>query len=262
MYKRQLVRSPTLNVTKSAMVSDVNGNSLNDSGDVVTYTIEVSNTGNIRLSSVTLSDTLEDAYFTDISSSVMGPVFVSATLGSSEGTILVGEQATYTASVTITPAMLSNGFIANTVVATVSTTAGVVTDSSDDPSTAEDNDPTRTFLQTNPSINITKTVTQTYENGDGFLSPGDVITYTIIVSNTGNLNLLNPQLTDTTVDGAGNALSTSTFTLTNATAGSSLSEILTSGQLTLQMSYTLEQSTVNSGLVSNSIVISLSLIHI
>ena len=48
-----LVRSPTLNVTKSAMVSDVNGNSLNDSGDVVTYTIVVSNTGNIRLSSVT-----------------------------------------------------------------------------------------------------------------------------------------------------------------------------------------------------------------
>ena len=133
---------------------------------------------------------------------------------------------------------------------------GVVSDSSDDPNTAEENDPTRTFLQTNPEINITKTVTQTFENGDGFISPGDVITYTIIVSNTGNLNLLNPQLTDTTVDGAGNILSTSTFTLTNATPGSSLSEILTNGQLTLQMSYTLEQSTVNSGLVSNSIVVS------
>ena len=251
-----LVRSPTLNVTKSATVSDVNGNSLNDSGDVVTYTIVVSNTGNIRLSSVTLSDTLEDAFFTDLSSSVIGPVFVSASLGSSEGTLKVGEQANYTASVTITPEMLANGFIANTVVATASSTAGLVSDSSDDPNTAEENDPTRTFLQTNPEINITKTVTQTSENGDGFISPGDVITYTIIVSNTGNLNLLNPQLTDTTVDGAGNILSTSTFTLTNATPGSSLSEILTNGQLTLQMSYTLEQSTVNSGLVSNSIVVS------
>ena len=131
-----------------------------------------------------------------------------------------------------------------------------MSDSSDDPNTAEENDPTRTFLQTNPEINITKTVTQTFENGDGFISPGDVITFTIIVSNTGNLNLLNPQLTDTTVDGAGNILSTSTFTLTNATPGSSLSEILTNGQLTLQMSYTLEQSTVNSALVSNSIVVS------
>ena len=152
--------------------------------------------------------------------------------------------------------MLANGFIANSVIATASSTAGLVSDSSDDPNTAEENDPTRTFLQTNPEINITKTVTQTSENGDGFISPGDVITFTIIVSNTGNLNLLNPQLTDTTVDGAGNILSTSTFTLTNATPGSSLSEILTNGQLTLQMSYTLEQSTVNSGLVSNSIVVS------
>ena len=184
-----LVRSPTLNVTKSATVSDENGNSLNDSGDVVTYTIVVSNTGNIRLSSVTLSDTLEDAFFTDLSSSVIGPVFVSASLGSSEGTLKVGEQANYSASVTITPEMLANGFIANSVVATASSTAGLVSDSSDDPNTAEENDPTRTFLQTNPEINITKTVTQTFENGDGFISPGDVITFTIIVSNTGNLNL-------------------------------------------------------------------------
>ena len=43
--------------------------------------------------------------------------------------------------------MLSNGFIANTVVATASTTAGVVTDSSDDPSTAEDNDPQEHFCK-------------------------------------------------------------------------------------------------------------------
>ena len=42
----------------------------------------------------------------------------------------------------------------------------------------------------------------------------------------------------------------------SASEGSSITEILTGGQITLQMSYTLEQSTVNSALVSNSIVVS------
>ena len=42
----------------------------------------------------------------------------------------------------------------------------------------------------------------------------------------------------------------------SASEGSSITEILTGGQITLQMSYTLEQTTVNSALIFNSIVVS------
>jgi uncharacterized repeat protein (TIGR01451 family) len=48
----------------------------------------------------------------------------------------------------------------------------------------------------------------------------------------------------------------SNLSLVSASDGSSITEILTGGQITLQMSYTLEQTTVNSALVSNSIVVS------
>ena len=82
-----LLRSPTINVTKSATVSDVNGNGINDTNDDVTYTIIVSNTGNIKLSSVTLSDTLQDSFFNDVTNQLNGPVFVSNSLASNQGEI-------------------------------------------------------------------------------------------------------------------------------------------------------------------------------
>ena len=128
-----LLRSPTINVTKSATVSDVNGNGINDTNDIVTYTIIVSNTGNIKLSSVTLSDTLQDSFFNDVTNQLNGPVFVSNSLGSNQGEIQVGEFSTYTASVTVNNSMMASGFIANSVVATASSTAGIVSDTSDDP---------------------------------------------------------------------------------------------------------------------------------
>ena len=173
-----LLRSPTINVTKSATVSDVNGNGINDTDDIVIYTIIVSNTGNIKLSSVSVSDTLQDSFFNDVTNQLNGPVFVSNSLGSNQGEIQVGEFATYTASVTVNNSMMATGFIANSVVATASSTAAIVSDTSDDPNSESKTIPPRHYLTSDPAVNITKTVTQTFENGDGFLSPGDVITYT------------------------------------------------------------------------------------
>ena len=51
---------PSIEVTKIASVNDVNSNSQNDSGDIITYTITVSNTGNVPLSGLSLVEGLTD----------------------------------------------------------------------------------------------------------------------------------------------------------------------------------------------------------
>ena len=50
-----------MTVTKIASVSDLNSNTLNDVGDIVTYKIKIKNTGNTNLRSFTITDTLEDS---------------------------------------------------------------------------------------------------------------------------------------------------------------------------------------------------------
>ena len=55
------VALPSIEVTKTATVSDTNSNSINDSGDVINYLILLNNSGSVTLTSITISDTLTDA---------------------------------------------------------------------------------------------------------------------------------------------------------------------------------------------------------
>ena len=68
-----------------------------------------------------------------------GPIFTSASAGSSQGTLTLGETATYTASYTITQVAVDAGGTSNTVLATASSPGNTddVTDTSDD---GDDND--------------------------------------------------------------------------------------------------------------------------
>jgi uncharacterized repeat protein (TIGR01451 family) len=108
---------PEIEVTKTATVTDNNSNGIVDLADTIVYTITVENKGNTSLSGLTLVDTLTDNNGVSLSLS-SGPTFTSSSAGSSQGTLTLGEVATYIASYTITQAAVDAGGTSNTVVVT------------------------------------------------------------------------------------------------------------------------------------------------
>ena len=123
---------PEIEVTKTATVTDNNNNGLVDLADTVVYTITVENKGNVVVSGVTLADTLTDGNGGALTLT-SGPSFTSASAGSAQGTITVGETATYTASYTINQNTVDSSRVANTLQVTASPgKTNDVTDTSDD----------------------------------------------------------------------------------------------------------------------------------
>ena len=109
-----LASTSTLDVFKSAIVQDVNGSQVNDLGDIIVYTIVVSNTGYTTISALTCSDTLTD--FSGTALSYNAPIStVSATSGSTSSTLAVAGVTTFTASYTITQSDLNSGGVSNTI---------------------------------------------------------------------------------------------------------------------------------------------------
>ena len=86
------------------------------------------------------------------------------------------------------------------------------------------------------------------------LSPGDKITYTISIQNTGNLLIDDITLTDTMIDGNGVALNLdSGISFVTSSLGSASSTLQLTEVATYTATYTITNATANSGLVSNSI---------
>ncbi|WP_157209080.1 T9SS type B sorting domain-containing protein, partial [Mariniflexile maritimum] len=118
-------------------------------GDSINYTITVENTGNVRLTNISLVDSFTDAQGNVIN--LTTPVtFQSANLGSTAGTLLVGETATYIASFTITQQAINAGGVSNSVVASgIAPNGSSINDMSDDGDDLDGNstdDPTVTQL--------------------------------------------------------------------------------------------------------------------
>ena len=194
-------------------------------GDVINYVISVKNTGNVELSSVSITDILKDGNNSILSMS-NGPYFSGSDQGSAEGTVKPGETATYRAYYIIEASVLNSGSISNTASATGSSPGNTndvsdVSDDGDDTDGNTVNDPTITTITPDPVIEVTKTATVT-DNGDGVTGSGDVITYTITVQNKGNVVLSGLTFVDTFTDGNNAAIAfTGSPTFVSASAGSS-----------------------------------------
>ncbi|HIH74880.1 MAG TPA: DUF11 domain-containing protein, partial [Methanosarcina sp.] len=156
-------------------------------GDVVSYQINVTNTGNSSLTNVKVTDSLLV--------NLTGPVESL----NSDGILEVGETWTYTGTYIVTlEDMISNGggdgFINNTVT--------VDCDQLDPKSDSEAVPIGDKTVEEIPGCIIDKVVIDVAGKGPegNVTKPGDVISYQINVTNTGNVNLTNVNVTDSLIE--------------------------------------------------------------
>ena len=171
---------PELNIVKEASVA---GNSADQAGEIIYYTIAVENKGNQTLTGVTVADPF-------ISNLLL---IEDAATGDKE--LDVGETWHYSASHTVTQGEIDAGVnIVNTATA-------------DSNQTGEDTDDASVPVLQAPAITIDKAITSvTGGNGNGSLDAvNDVIGYAVTVTNTGNQTLsqvtVNDPMTGLTISG-------------------------------------------------------------
>jgi uncharacterized repeat protein (TIGR01451 family) len=170
-----VVQNPHVTLVKSATVAD---GAADAAGDVINYTINVSNDGNMTLTSPMVSD----------------PAVSNLTLASgdanSNGKIDVGETWHYTASHTVTQSDIDNGGVANPAL-TYSNTASISTHEG-----ASASGSASVPIVQDPDVTLTKTATVPGGTAD---TAGEVISYSIDVANAGNMTLTGVSVSDPSV---------------------------------------------------------------
>ncbi len=253
-----ITATPSIEVTKSAIVQDVNGNSQNDPNDIINYTIRIENDGDLTLTGLVIADTFVDGNSNSISLN-SAPAFSTSSLGSSEGTLQVGEVAIYTAAYTISLISANSGSVSNSLLVTASSPgqSNNVSDTSDDGIQDDGNiidDPTITSLSINKKIEATKTFSIA-DNGNGQNGQGDVVTYTITIENTGQINVSGITLVDqlTNCDGS-SILTLSSGPTWNSNSGSSAQGSLDPGEIaSYTATYTIGSVEIDSGCILNTV---------
>lgn len=184
--------APKLGVTKTAALAvDADGNGVPSPGDTLTYAIVTANTGNQAATGVTVTDPIgpNTTLVTGSAQTSLGTITTGngtgdTSLAADLGTLPGGASATTTFRVTVAnplPAGVTE--VANQATATAT---GIPAVASDDPSTAAGGDPTRTALTAAPKLAATKRDALVSDPGGDGPSPGDRITYTVVVANSGN----------------------------------------------------------------------------
>ena len=164
--------NPHMTVTKT---SDVKEGTKLKLDDTVTYTIEVKNDGNVTISNIKLTDTVEGYSAQDITKDL------------DKTQLKPGETAKATYTYTVTEQDILAGKILNTATAGGDGPGG----KNPDPTPGTREDPTE---EPKPHM----TVTKTSDVADGTTaSLGQTITYTITVKNDGNVTISNLIVTDT-----------------------------------------------------------------
>ncbi len=169
---------PSIALIKTGVFTDENGDGFAQAGETIVYSFEVSNTGNVTITNIIITDPLVTV--------TGGPIDLAP--GESDDT-------TFTAVYVITEEDVLNGQVENQALAIGQDPDGSdVTDESDDNSPLEDDITIIVFDQMG-SIALEKTGEALDLDLDGFIEAGEIIQYSFTVTNTGPVTL-----TDITIE--------------------------------------------------------------
>ncbi|KRF20992.1 hypothetical protein ASG90_00825 [Nocardioides sp. Soil797] len=168
-------QAAALELTKKAGTPvDVNKSGLTDAGDTVAYTFTLTNSGNVPLHDLTITDPL------------VGAITCEATTLAKGASTQCAADEPYT----ITEADETAGKVVN-----VANANGVDPDGDDTPSNEAST--TTPVDQPNPALTLDKKAgTPVDVNGSGITDAGDTIDYTFLVTNSGNVPLTNVKVKD------------------------------------------------------------------
>lgn len=178
-YHQPIVQVPGIAAIKTGQVN-LGADNVASLGDVITYHFAITNTGNVTMSTVSLSDTNAA-----VAGTTIAKLLPSATDNS------------FTATHPLTQPDVDAAQVSNQAIVSGTPPIGsaITTPSDDDSLTGSD--PTVVKLIAAPKIALLKTVfTVTDVNNNGMTDKDDTITYHFDVTNTGNQTLTNIVVTD------------------------------------------------------------------
>ncbi|MBW9052284.1 DUF7507 domain-containing protein [Rhizobium mesosinicum] len=211
-------QTPGLTIDKTGTLNDADGDGLIDLGETISYSFLVRNTGAVTLTGVTVND----------------PLLQNAGIAVTPGpqTLGPGGSVTFTATYTPTQADIDAGRVSNTATGTGTPPSGPPIDSPPDTVVVPPDQAT--------GMTIDKTGTLNDADGDGLLDPGETITYSFVVRNTGALTLTNVTVKDPLLQNAGVAVTPGPQTLAPG------------GSVTFTATYTPTQADIDAGRVENT----------
>ena len=177
--------APALSIAKSATPTSVDA-----VGQTVTYHFTVTNTGNVDLTDVQVTDTQTAAGgCAGVGADVPDVGDSGGTCSGASTSLAPGQSATFTATYTVTQADLINGSIKDSATAT-GTPPIRAADTTSPPSTAVT--VPRGGVAPAPGLSMTKSATPTSVN-----AVGQTVTYHFTATNRGNVDLTNVHVNDT-----------------------------------------------------------------
>lgn len=203
-----------IDLIKSGVFNDESNDGLAQPGETISYSFVVENTGNVTLTSVTINDPLVP---------VPGSVASMA-----PGSV---DNSTFTATYVVTQADIDAGMVNN-----LATVTGF--DPGNNPVTDQSNNgvPLQTALGQGADIELIKGGNFNDESNDGLAQPGETISYSFIVTNSGNVTLTSVTIDDPLTPVAGSVASMVPGSIDNAT---------------FTGSYAITQTDIDAGFVNN-----------
>ena len=223
---------PRIEVTKTVKsINGVDATTVNNStvkeNDVIEYEIKVENTGSVTVNNIEVTESLNvylDASKPDKKTTSVGTI----------SELKAGEEQSYTVYYKVTAEDVDN---VNENLVNVATATGKYTDGNGNEKEVKDDGEASVTPEERNDLSITKTQKINGEDvtDNTKVIPGDVITYTITVKNTGNTVLNNVTVTDSMTGKEG-------FIITSGNLNIGTLEIAPNNVATITARYTVQES--------------------